>query len=135
MATARIPCIDCQKNIDVYVGQSIDDRKLVWHQSSRCHHCGMAMEEDGIGNIPDELRQLILEQEGSWCLQITEIEERAIIAAKILRKLMNLSLPEITKIQKKIPGEVIIGTHVEMKWLVKNLRAEGLQAFILPKKI
>ena len=134
MATNRVSCMNCQTKIDVYLGQSIDDRKIVWHQSYRCHHCGMAMEEDNLGSIPDELRQLVLEQDGSWCLQIPEIGAWAIIAAKILRKLMNLSLPEITNLKKKIPGEVTLGTHVEMKWLVANLRAEGIQAFILPKK-
>ena len=134
MATYRTACMDCQQTIDVYVGQSVYDRKLVWHQSYRCPNCGMAIEEDDIGSPPDELRQLILEQEGSWCLQIAEIGDSAIIAAKILRKLMNLSLPDIANVKKKIPGEVTIGTQVEMEWLVKNLRAEGIQAFILPKK-
>ena len=82
MAKIRVPCGDCKKAIDLYVGQQVVNRQLVWYKSYSCPHCGSAIEEDGIGMIPYESKQAILEQEGTWVLNIQEAGDRAIVAAK-----------------------------------------------------
>lgn len=45
------------------VGQSFMSGKLTWYSSFRCPSCGKATEIDGDDDIPNEIREAILEQE------------------------------------------------------------------------
>lgn len=52
------------------------------------------MEADDIGFPPDEIRQIILSEEGEWYLVIEESESKRAAAVKILRQALDLSLAE-----------------------------------------
>ncbi len=82
---------------------------------------------------PYELRQAILAQEGVWSLTIWETGDRAIVATKILREAMTLSLSEAMKIKRKIPGKAIEGTQAEVTWLARCLEKRGITSCILPE--
>ncbi|WP_172186887.1 hypothetical protein [Microcoleus asticus] len=123
-------CGNCGKDIQMFFGQSVFDKQLVWHLSYDCPHCGEAIELDDTGTLPNELREAILAKEGTWNFTVLETEERATLAVKILRAAMSLSLAEAMKLKKKMPGGVCSGTKAEVDRLKQLLDAEGLKAEI-----
>jgi hypothetical protein len=58
------------------------------------------------------------------------------LALKIVRRALKLSIDEISALRKRQPDALITGTQTEMRWLWKLLSAEGLQATVgkLPGK-
>ncbi|MEG4382520.1 hypothetical protein QUA50_27885 [Microcoleus sp. M2_D5] len=112
------------------VGQSLFDKKVVWHLSYSCSHCGEAIELDDTHAMPNEMREEILAKEGTWNLIVLEKEQRATVVTRILREAMSLSLAEAMKLKKKMPGSVFIGTKSETDRLKQLLAAEGLKASI-----
>jgi len=123
-------CGNCSKDMQMSVGQSVFDKKLVWHLSYSCPYCGEAIELDDTGAIPDFMREEILAKEGNWNLIVLEKAERATVATKLLREAMSLSLAEAMKLKKKMPGSVFIGTKAETDRLRQRLAAVGLKASI-----
>lgn len=130
MTSIHTPCEQCERDAVVYVGQSINDGGLVWYASYCCPHCGFQLEEDGFDSPPDEIRRAILADEGEWTLIVHETGSRAILALKVLRKALNLSLDDIAKLRKLIPGSASNGTRVEMERLLILLSSEQLQASV-----
>jgi hypothetical protein len=127
-------CEKCNQNINIQVAQSIYNRKLVWSVSYICPHCGNQIEEDGNGYPPKNIRELILEIEGEWNLNITNIDSKAIITLmKTLRESLNLSLPEVLKIKEKIPGCIMTGTKFELDRLIQILEAKNIKASVSRK--
>ncbi|MEG4076118.1 hypothetical protein QUA32_26615 [Microcoleus sp. Pol14D6] len=113
----------------MFVGQSVFDKKVVWHLCYDCHNCGEAIELDNDA-MPNKMREEILAKEGTWNLIVLEKEQRATVVTKILRDTMSLSLASAMKLKKKIPGSVFIGTKSETNRLKQLLAAEGLKASI-----
>ena len=111
------------------VGQSVFDKKVVWHLSYSCPYCSEAIELDNTDAIPNEMRKEILAKEGTWNLIVLE-KKRATVVTKILRQAMELSLAEAMKLKKKMPGSVFIGTKCETDRLRHLLAAVGLKASI-----
>ncbi|MEG4133221.1 hypothetical protein QUA21_30205 [Microcoleus sp. Pol1B3] len=105
-------------------------KKLVWHLSYSCSHCGEAIELNDTHTIPDEIREEILAKEGTWNLIVLEKEQRATVVTKIMREAMSLLLAEAMKLKKKMPGSVLIGTKSETYRLKQLLAAEGLKASV-----
>ncbi len=99
-----------------------------------CPYCGTQIEEDGNDITPAEIQKAILEQEGTWLLDIEETGERVILVLKILRKALNLSLYDAMKIKKTMPGKAIEGTKVEMNRLKQLLERQSFKS-ILRKKL
>ncbi|WP_333387580.1 hypothetical protein [Microcoleus sp. B4-D4] len=123
-------CGNCSKDIQMSVGQSVFDKKLVWHLSYSCPYCSEAIELDNTDAMPNEMRKEILAKEGTWNLIVLEKEQRATVVIKILREAMSLSLAEAMKLKKKMPGSVFIGTKSETDRLKQLLAAEALKAEI-----
>ncbi|MGB3511602.1 MAG: hypothetical protein WBA93_20665 [Microcoleaceae cyanobacterium] len=131
-------CSDCKKEIKIYVGQQIFgvDLQLVWHSSYSCSNCGTQIEEDGYDIPTDEIREAILAQEGTWSLNIRDIDSySATIVIKILRKTLKLSLSDAIKLKKKIPGKVMEGTKVEVNRLQQFLARHGFQSLVSKSEI
>ncbi|WP_449416051.1 hypothetical protein [Phormidium nigroviride] len=120
-------CEKCNTPVEIHVGQAISVRELVWNLSYTCSHCGWQIEEDGTGVPPEELRKAILEAEGEWSLAILETGNSAMLAIKILRETMELSLSEALRLKKMIPGTVVTGTRAEIERLRKILVAKELK--------
>ncbi len=124
-------CGNCSKDIQMSVGQSVFDKKLVWHLSYSCPYCGEAIELDNTDAIPNEMRkEILVTKEGTWNLIVLEKEQRATVVTKILRQAMELSLAEAMKLKKKMPGSVFVGTKCETERLRHLLAAVGLKASI-----
>lgn len=123
-------CGNCDKDVQMLVGQSVFDKKVVWHLCYDCHHCGEAINLDDNDAMPNEMREELLAKEGTWNLIVWEKEQRATVVIKILREAMSLSLAEAMKLKKKMPGSVFIGTKSETDRLKQLLAAEGLKASI-----
>ncbi|MEG4218398.1 hypothetical protein QUA27_24245 [Microcoleus sp. Pol14C6] len=123
-------CGNCSKDIQMSVGQSVFDKKFVWHLSYSCPYCGEAIELDNTDAIPNEMRKEILAKEGTWNLIVLEKEQGATVVTKILRQAMELSLAEAIKLKKKMPGSVFVGTKCETDRLRHLLAAVGWKASI-----
>jgi len=135
MISIHIPCEHCGSDLVVNAGQSISNRRLVWYRSYSCPDCGFQLEEDGFDSPPDEIRRVILADEGEWTLSVHETGSRAILTLKVLRKALNLSLDDVAKLRKHIPGSVCDGTRVEMEWLRILLSSEQLQASVVSGEV
>jgi large subunit ribosomal protein L7/L12 len=119
----------------MYVGQHVlrTSLRLTWYKSYSCPYCGSQIEEDGNDTTPDEIQKAILEQEGTWVLDIEETGERAILVVKILREALNLSLHDAIKIKKNMPGKAIEGTKTEMNRLKQILERQGFKSILKTK--
>ncbi|WP_252243961.1 MULTISPECIES: hypothetical protein [unclassified Clostridium] len=112
------------------VGQSFINGKLRWYLSFRCPCCGKANEIDGMDDIPIEIRDAILQQEGEWGLVI-EDSSKVSSVLKVLRRELNLSFNEIVRLKKSIPGIVLTGTKIEMERLREALSFNNINSSIL----
>ncbi|MGL5805065.1 MAG: hypothetical protein ACRC2R_16195 [Xenococcaceae cyanobacterium] len=130
MVLINEPCLDCGKTLKVTIGEVVIDRKLRWYKSCQCPYCGLVLEFDETGNLPNRIRQIILATEGRWNLNVLETEKQRIIATKIIRQVLNLSTTEAIKIKNKMPGVVLDGTHAEVEILRQFLTDQGLNASI-----
>ena len=128
MARISGQCQDCGSEVTIYTNQHIWDRQLVWWEEYACQQCGCAIQVDGDGYPPEENRQAILAEEGEWSLAIAETGKGRILATKILRQAMDLSLAEAMKLKNIMPGTVASGTKVDIERLRIILASEGLQA-------
>lgn len=135
MAFIIKPCSNCKKSIKMYVGQYFNDENspVNWYISYSCPFCETEIEQDESGILPDEIKKAILAQEGTWILDVQEKERRAIIALKLIKKALNLSLDDAMKIKKSIPGEVIEGTKIEIKRIKQILDKHKLHCSAIKK--
>lgn len=121
---------DCGQSNLAEVGQSFASGKLSWYISFRCDKCGKAQEIDGTSEIPDEIRNDILNQEGTWELKIEDKSKLSLVLS-ILRRELNLSLHDIIKIKKAMAEVVITGTKVEMERLDHILILNKIDACVV----
>ena len=120
-------CENCQKLVDINVGQAIFRNKLVWNLSYKCKNCGFQLEEDGDGFPPKSIRNRILEMNDTWNLCVFENTNKAIII-KVIRQALQLNLKEASQYIKRIPGCLMTGTKLEMDWLSQLLQHQGISA-------
>jgi hypothetical protein len=114
----------------MHARQYIAHNRLVWNGGYHCTHCNNEAEIDGFGHPPDEVRRVILAEEGAWELAIYEPNGRVMQAVKVLRQALALSLKESARLRDRIPGVVITGTYGEMEFLKLLLYEEGIEATI-----
>lgn len=131
MAIVRERCQFCSSEIDVSVGQSVYDGKLVWHKGYSCPICGGKAEEDGRGSAPYDIRSAILQRDGEWALRMDDAGSGITTGLKLLRQALNLSLREIAVLRKRLPGDVVTGTRAEMERLKAILSAEDIHATVV----
>ncbi len=130
MVKMKVRCPDCMKEISVHVGQAVSVGEIVWYRSYKCHHCGMAMEEDGGGDdIPNSIRKEILKADGTWALYV-KANQDVVKVYKVLRKEMGLTLSDISRIKKSFIDQIMTGTFVEMKYLKEKFSKENLDTYI-----
>jgi hypothetical protein len=130
MACLQERCFDCGAAVTVRVGQVADRGRLRWWASRSCPECGKALELDGGGDIPEEARRAILEEQGTWALTVSEEGTNVIRVMKVLREALALPLAEVRLLRQRIPDEVITGTAAEVERLRRLLAEEGVSANI-----
>ncbi|MDE7478063.1 MAG: hypothetical protein K2M91_08955, partial [Lachnospiraceae bacterium] len=96
------------------------------YQTYYCENCGNATEIDGIWNIPFEIKQAIMMQEGEFVLVSTERNNRAKIM--YLLKKMPCGDSALYKLFKEGKTDKIFsGTKNEMTFMKNYLITKGLK--------
>jgi hypothetical protein len=123
-------CPDCSKEIEVNIAQTVINQSLRWYTSFVCPFCGATEELDGMGFPPEEVREVILSEEGEWNLSVNSPKEIA-RTLKTIRQALGLSISDAAKLLKSKPESLISGTNAEMSWLSNLLQVDGVQAEII----
>jgi DNA-directed RNA polymerase subunit RPC12/RpoP len=130
MAKLEVRCDHCGKDILMDVNQTMAyGDQLVWNGSYLCSYCGSQIEVDGGEDIPEDVRNAILAQQGEWALNVTETS-RIVPILKVLREALHLSLGMIAQCKERMPGIVATGTRAEMERLHLLLLAEHLESSV-----
>ena len=116
----------CGKIIEATVGDCIYNDNFRWYQTYHCENCGNAAEIDGIGNMPPEIKQAIIKQEGESVLVSTEAKNRVKIIY-LLKKMPcgDSDLFEMFKEEKT--DEIFSGTKNEMTFMRNYLITKGIK--------
>ncbi|AFY56835.1 hypothetical protein Riv7116_4414 [Rivularia sp. PCC 7116] len=121
-------CDECKKKINISVQQTVMNQRLRWSISYICPFCSSMIESDDIGFPPDDIRQLILAEEGEYQLFIKQPELNKVKAVKVLRDALEISITEASNILKLFPKPIVNGTKIEIFYLQKLLECEGIEA-------
>lgn len=122
-------CPNCEKKIDVSIGQIAGIHQLQWSLSYDCQYCDFVMEMDDVGLPPEEIREKIMQQCGVWQLIIPDAEySYKAKLFKALRKTFNLSIQEVSRFSQKNP--IYKGTKVETEWYQQLLEYEGINSIV-----
>ena len=124
-------CSSCHQQIKMEVGQAAIALHLRWYVAYTCSYCQTAVEMDDTGFPPDEVRNIILSGEGKWELVIKRSHLKKVVAIKILRQALNLSLAEAGRLLENFPNSLISGTKTEMEWLKQLLATEKIEALVV----
>lgn len=126
-----LPCPDCNKQANVKLGQVGRRDSLAWFRSWNCKNCGFNLEEGG-DEIPNEFREILITEEGSWALIISEALKGA-SAFKTLKDVIGLSLQDVAKLRKDESGCVYIGTKAEADFYQRQCGQMGLELSVVNK--
>ncbi len=113
MVILEYPCSDCSGVCTVLFIERCMHGYIILSESTRCSNCDFALEADGHGKLPDDIRKLQIEQEGHWGLKIHS--GKKVVIGKVIRALESLTLKEVSILLKKIPGIISTGTQAEME--------------------
>lgn len=123
-------CEICGAGLEVRFGQSANHWTfgLGWWSSYRCPECGNAAEADGGADMPDALRQMIIEEEGLW---IAELAPGTTLDAHILRAIrgvLSLTMEQVSALKRAGTTTLTSGTRAEMEQIKSDLAKRGVKA-------
>jgi hypothetical protein len=120
------PCPECDALIRGVPGQTIVEDRLAWSISIACDRCSFRTEECGWDELPDELRQLLLNRDGTARLRVDPDVGRS-LRLPILRVLRRdgATLSEASENYTRLTGVGLTGTTTEMQLLANRLHAIG----------
>jgi hypothetical protein len=119
MAVIAMTCPDCSQPAELGVGQSFALRDLVWWESVRCKACGLATEADGYGLPPESFRDSIIDDDGYFVLSVPTAER--VKTLHVLNAALKIPMNVLGEMMKRLPGNILGGTRVEMQWLQTTL--------------
>ncbi|MCY1045335.1 hypothetical protein OV208_28725 [Corallococcus sp. bb12-1] len=119
-------CGDCGRPVELIAGQSAFDG-LRWWASYTCAHCGRMIEMDGWGIPEASFREAFLRADGTWGLKVHASGSQAVLALKLLRAEMGLSLVESGRLRDRMTGVVTEGTLAEIQHLQQLLGRSGVE--------
>ncbi|MBV6621402.1 MAG: hypothetical protein KI793_00345 [Rivularia sp. (in: Bacteria)] len=128
MVETKDYCSNCNNIINISIQQTVINRCLRWSISSQCPFCNSMIESDDIGFPPDDIRRIILAEEGEYQLLIKQSELNKVKAVKVLRDALEISITKASTILKLFPKPIVDGTKIEMFYLQKLLECEGIRA-------
>lgn len=124
MPTIEYLCPNCGARITANFAERIFPGKLTWYRSMSCVTCKAYAEEmDGLGPLPDDLREIVLAEEGEWTLSIVDLRKDRVLALKALKQVLGLSASEIIQLKSHLPAKVAVGTKTEMRFLQRQMLA------------
>jgi hypothetical protein len=118
MTTIEKPCPDCSKPAIFSFGEKIINDRLFWSASFTCSNCGYAVESDDIGRLPDNLRLLVLSEEGLWELEFSSTD---VLSLKAIHQVMNIPFKKMAQLKEKIPCIIYEGTETEGRHYLNRL--------------
>ncbi len=101
------------------------DGRLVWFASYRCPQCGDALEEDGIGRLPENLREAVLAPDGVWAVALPAGALRATAVINAVRQVLGMSLQEVSELRSTNPEQIGTGTKAEAERIAAAVRGTG----------
>lgn len=119
-------CDNCGNILVVRVGQYLIDNKIGWNASFTCPACKLWIEEDGVEEMPQEYRDIVIQNEGTWRLEIDDSKGKIPSILKILRKHFGLSMEEVINVKENISVILMTGTRTEMRRLQHLLQIENI---------
>jgi hypothetical protein len=123
-------CPKCGSAVNAVIGQHVwPDDRLAWSRSNACGACGVTTEEDGSGEPPATIRQLLLEKEGTWGMLLSKSSDK-LSAVAMLRKLFEFDLKAATALLRSPSLELWRGTQVECIWLGKHMQRIGIETAV-----
>ena len=131
MPSLERTCPNCGHTVLWNFGETVLGERLIWHASSHCDNCGYHLEEDDRGPLPDDLRVIVLTEQGEWTLRIEDASGSRMLIIKSLREALDLSLLAVAQLKERIPGAVLSGTRAEMQRLRALLARQGISAAVV----
>ncbi|MBQ7774424.1 MAG: hypothetical protein IJ379_14405 [Lachnospiraceae bacterium] len=125
MAVMNIKC-DCGFETLATVGDRIRENRICWFQSYHCEKCGKTVELDSVGEIPSEVARAIMEQEGTYSLLLTSLQDRA-KAEFVLKRMAGEDLSRFALFSEKETDEIMQGTRNEVLLLKGYLEKKGIK--------
>ena len=124
MATMQRPCSTCGATATVAFGQRLLGGELRWSGRETCSSCDAIVEFDDFGDIPDELKPAILEDEGEWELVLSDGADR-LAALKVLRDRLGVSIG-----QAKEKLSALRDTRVTLEWIQDGFARVGVESVL-----
>jgi hypothetical protein len=130
MPSIKRKCESCGAELEVHFGQSANHwiSGLGWWSAYHCPECGNAAEADGGADMPDALRQMIIEEEGLW---ITELAPGTPLDAHVLkavRGVLSLAMEQVRALKRAGTTTLASGTRAEMEQIKSDLAKRGVVA-------
>lgn len=122
MPTIQKPCPDCGQMATFTFSEAIRHNQLAWFASHHCDYCNYRVEIDDCGHLPDELKRVVLQEEGQWQLVLYSFGKNKIATLKALQEILGLSVPGLAELLTQLPGTVAIGTRTEINYLKQRLK-------------
>ncbi len=130
MAKVKVVC-QCNNTVVGDTGQSLRNGNISWYLSYKCNNCGNVIEEDGGEDIPEDIRNAIILDEGEWGLKINSQDSKFITKGLLLiKEALNLSLNHVSEMKKLFPGSIITGTKTEIIRIYNLLEVNGIKSTI-----
>ena len=124
------PCPRCGAHAALVIGQTCHGGTLHWHESARCHQCGLVSEADGNGLPPSMIREMLIRRNGEWVVKFSTASS-IVGAAKVLKTALALDMNLALSLVRTPSREVFRGTNVEAIWLLAILEKAGLSPLVL----
>jgi hypothetical protein len=123
-------CAQCWSAVDAVLAQRVlPGDRLTWSRSINCGVCGAATEEDGDGVPPEGIRELFLEENGTWHVLLRKSSEK-VPAIAMLRKMFELDMRAAARLLRSSSLELWLGTEGECVWLSKRLQSIGIETAV-----
>ncbi len=122
--------MECGSAYYINVSDSSVTGELTNYISHYCEKCGMAMEEDDFGQLPEKLRNIVLKQDGKWGLNL--ISGKKSVIGKVIKEMKSMNIDEIFKLLKKVPGILFVGTRAEMEVIKHHFDKEEIESVVEP---
>ena len=125
-------CPDCgSTGLDAYSQHIYPDHRIGWSYSFRCSKCASQVESDDYGFPPFDIRRLLADQLGVWCLSLDNPTTMRVGAMRAFRQVLSISISS-AKALVNTGVDVWIGTEVEVRWLLLALAPFGVAATVRP---
>lgn len=120
----KLPCPRCGWSAALSIGQMNFRGKLRWFESANCDKCGLRSEADGVGFPLSEIREVLIDSDGEWCVVMKDVKSTASVV-KVLQAALSLDMKAAIALLRAETHMVFRGTKSESLWLAELLEAAG----------